>query len=264
MLAPLVVLSPISGHPQRMGRVHEPSCNIDSSSSFHAKISDQTKGGWWMRPPPISPEDWMKRIKPIAMAAWDQGVERARNGLPFDTDLSSLGLFGFFAPRPIYAVECPPNIERVTPASHEVIIRESARDRVFALQYPDLGDDWDDKDGPVGCYIEDTHVVGEPVVLKTSLEWGLFFLEEVHRAYLGGQQQGGKVDDLRLPWPGWARSFMWRMNSMFTTKIPGQKLVPSLWETHVGYLVLDEVFPNRPRKELLKSVITTSRWNRVL
>lgn len=205
----------------------------------------------------------MKKVKPFALAAWNHGVERARNGLPFDTALSSLGLAGFFPPRPIYAVECPPYIKRVTPPAHEVIIPASAGDRVFALQYPDLGDDWDDKDGPVGCYIEDTHVVGEPVILKTSLEWGLFFLEEVHRAYLGGQQLGREVDP-HLPWPGWSRSFMWRINSRFTTKIPGQKLVPSLWETHVGCLVLDEVFPNRPQKELLKSVITTSRWNRVL
>lgn len=254
------------------------------------------RDSWWEDSPrrfssPRDPEKWMHLAKIFAKAAWKFGYDQGRRFQDHDNDFASLGLHGFFPVRPVMAGVCPVPC-RVSPVEFEAAISGPGGEKVFAMLYPDLADDWGDRP-PVGGYIDDDVPFGDAIPLTTSMEWGNFFLEEIHRAYSAGQDAGiGSISE-RPAWPGWTRSFMWVINprdslpafrdanivggltssplrdsrifdhprrptSPNPSLPPGESMAPAIWEIYPGSLLLDVFWPLRLRHRESPSIMVTS------
>jgi hypothetical protein len=252
---------------------------------------------WWENSPrcfssPKDPCGWTQLAKIFAMAAWRFGYDQGRRFQNHDHDLHSLGLHGFFPIRPIFAASCPVPC-RVRPVYYEAAVSIPEGEKTYALLYPDIADDWADRP-PVGGYIDDDVPFGEAIPLTTSMQWCHFFMEEIHRAYSAGQDEGiGAVGEAPA-WPGWTRSFMWVINPrdsipafrdadlrsgltsspLRTSRVfdrprpgdvtsesplpPGETMVPALWEIYPGSLLLDAFWPDRQRYRQAPSMIVSS------
>ena len=203
----------------------------------------------------------------FAKAAWKYGFSRGPvGGVP---DLHDLELGGFFAARPIFAQRCPFPC-RVYPTVFEATAPGPDGERAYMLQFQDVADDWGGRP-PVGGYIDDNKPLGTAVPLTTSGEWCEFFVEEIFRSYVAGQNAWLEPDGECPEWPGWSRSFLWVMNrvdsipryredceaALYASALPpfdppldvpsdsSRPLLPAAWEVYPGSVPLDTFWPHR-------------------